>query len=111
MWCVSVNGIPVSTICRDTGCSSVIISDAVLPDVDLTGAKNIDVYDYLGHMDTFPVVRCYLRCAYYNGYVDAIRHLLNFVQYSLVTFQVLVTIPIPITNLFLSMLLPHNLLR
>ena len=45
----------------------------MLPDVDLTGAKNIDVYDGLGHMDTFPVVRCYLRYAYYNGYVDAIR--------------------------------------
>ena len=65
----------------------MIISDAVLPDVDLTGAKNIDVYDYLGCMDTFAVVRCYLHCAYYNGYVDASAHLLNFVQYSLVTFQ------------------------
>ena len=71
----SVNGIPVSTICRDTGCSSVII---VLPDVDLTCAKNIDVYDYLGLMDTFPVVRCYLRCACYNGYVYAIHAPIKF---------------------------------
>ena len=60
------------------GCSSVIISDAVLPDFDLTGAKNIDVSDYLGRMDTFLVVRCYLRCAYYNGYVDAIHAPIKF---------------------------------
>ena len=50
----------------------------MLPDVDLTGAKNIDVSDYIGHMDTFPEVRCYLRCAYYNCYVDAIRAPIKF---------------------------------
>ena len=50
----------------------------MLPDADLTGAKNIDVYDYLGHVNTFPVVRCYLRCAYYHGWVDTIRAPIKF---------------------------------
>ena len=78
MCCGSVNGMPVSTICRDTGWSSVIISDAVLPHVEPVDDKNIDVYEYLGRMDTFPVVRCYLRCAYYDGYVDTIRAPIKF---------------------------------
>ena len=50
----------------------------MLPDVDLTDAKNIDVYDYLLRMDSLTVVRCYLRCPYYNGYVDTIRASIKF---------------------------------
>ena len=55
MCCGSVNGTPVSTICRDTGCSSVIVSDSILPDAITTNVPNVDVYDYLGRMDTFPI--------------------------------------------------------
>ena len=76
--CGSVSVTTVSTICQDTGSSGVIISDAVLPDAVLTGAKIIDVYDYLGRVDTYPIVRCYLCCAYYNGWVDAIRAPIKF---------------------------------
>ena len=48
MCCGSVNGTPVSTIYRDTGCSSVIIFDSILPDAITTNVPNVDVYDYLG---------------------------------------------------------------
>ena len=48
MCCGSVNGTPVSTTCRDTGCSSVIISDSIFPDAITTNVPNVDVYDYLG---------------------------------------------------------------
>ena len=41
MCCGSVNGTPVSTICRDTGCSSVIISDSILPDAITTNVPNV----------------------------------------------------------------------
>ena len=68
MCCGSVNGTPVSPICRDTGCSSVIISDSILPDTITTNVPNVDVYDYLGRMDIFPVIKCYLRCPYYTGW-------------------------------------------
>ena len=56
MCCGSVNGTPVSTICRDTVWSSVIISDSILPDAITTNVPNVQVYDYLGQMDTFPVI-------------------------------------------------------
>ena len=68
----------LSTICRHTGCSSVIISDAVLPDAIITGVPNVDVYDYLGRKDTFPVVKCYLRCPYFNGWVNEIHAPIKF---------------------------------
>ena len=67
MCCISVSGTPVSTICKDTGCSSVIVSDSILPDAITTNVPNVDVDDYLGRMDTFPVIKCYLQCHYYTG--------------------------------------------
>ena len=60
MCCGSVNGTTISTICRDTGCSSVIISESILPDANTTSVPTVDVYDYLGRVDTFPVIKCYL---------------------------------------------------
>ena len=78
MCCGSVNGKPVSAICIDTGCSSVMISDYVFPDAITTNVPNVDVYDYLGRVDTFPVIKCYLRCSYYTGWVNAIRAPIKF---------------------------------
>ncbi|XP_050708029.1 uncharacterized protein LOC126993204 [Eriocheir sinensis] len=40
--------------------------------------KKVTVYDYLGRPDTFPVVRCYLKCPYYEGWADAIRAPIKF---------------------------------
>ena len=59
-YCVSgtINGAWTSTIIRDTGCSSLIVSEEALPDADTTQCHKVTIYDYLGRPDTFPVVRC-----------------------------------------------------
>lgn len=62
---VTINGSWTSSIIRDTGCSCIVVAEDVLPDADVT--------DYLGRIDTFPIVRCYLRCPYFVGWTDAVR--------------------------------------
>ncbi|XP_050708919.1 uncharacterized protein LOC126993819 [Eriocheir sinensis] len=74
----TINGSRVSTIVRDTGCSSVLVSEEALPDADISNGKKVRCSDYLGRADYFPVVRCYLRCPYFDGWVDAIRAPLKF---------------------------------
>ena len=69
----TVNGMRVSSILRDTGASCIIISDELLPEYDLTKCKFITLNDYLGRADKFPVVKCYLDCKYFSGWVDAVR--------------------------------------
>ena len=78
MTCGTVNGCNVSTMLRDTGCSNVIVSDKVLPDVDTSKCKFVTVSDYLGTENSFPLVRCYINCVYYRGWVDAIRAPIKF---------------------------------
>ena len=78
MCCGSVNGTLISTICRDTGCSSVSISNSILTDAITTNVPNVDDYDYFGRTDMFPVIKCYLRCLYYTGWVNAIRAPITF---------------------------------
>ena len=77
MSCGTVNGSHVSTILRDTGCSCIIVADEVLPDHDkpLRYAK---VFDYLGRESNFPVVRCYIRCPFYNDWADVVKAPLKF---------------------------------
>ena len=76
----TLNGANVSSIVRDTGCQSVIVSEALLPDFipPKTGGKLVTLIDYLGREDCFPVVRCYLRCPYFDGFVDAVRAPIKF---------------------------------
>lgn len=68
----TINGSRVSTIVRDTGCSC-IVSEDVLPDADLSNCRMVPVADYLGGVDHFPLVRCYIRCPYLAGWIDAVR--------------------------------------
>ena len=68
----SVNGKVAPRILRDTGCSCVIVSDRIMSDTDVSDCKKVTLYDYLGRADSFPVVRCYIECEYYTGYVDAV---------------------------------------
>ena len=79
-YCVAgtINGSRAPTILRDTGCSSLIVSEEALPDVDTTNCRKVTVCDYLGRPDTFPVVRCYLRCPSYDGWAEAIRAPIKF---------------------------------
>ncbi|XP_076044813.1 uncharacterized protein LOC143027412 [Oratosquilla oratoria] len=69
----TINGAWVSTIIRDTGCSCVVVSDEILPDIDVPSCKKVYVTDYLGRVDSFPLVSCYLRCPYYEGWTDVVR--------------------------------------
>ena len=71
--CGTVNGARVSSILRDTGCSAIIVSEEVLPDVNLTACKRVEVFDYLGRRNVWPVVRCYISCKFFEGWVNAVR--------------------------------------
>lgn len=58
----TVNGERVSSILRDTGCSCVIVADETLPDAAVKTAPLVNVTDYLGRTDEFPIVKCYIDC-------------------------------------------------
>jgi hypothetical protein len=74
----TVNGAWVSTVLRDTGCTCVIVSDKVLPDVDLSRADLVGIEDYLGRVDYFPKTKCYLNCPYFKGWIDVVRAPIKF---------------------------------
>lgn len=63
----------VSTISIDSGCSCVVVSEEALPLVDVNQCPKVRVSDYLGRVDSFSLVRCYLRCQYFDGWVNAVR--------------------------------------
>ena len=69
----SVNGMRVSTILRDTGCTAVIVSDDLLPNVDVEKCAKCKVRDYLGRVDIFPLVNVYVDCDWFTGWVNAVR--------------------------------------
>ena len=69
----TVNGSHVSTILRDTGCTCVVVSDQVLPHVDTSNSLTCEVADYLGRRDRFPIVRCYIKCELFEGWVEAVK--------------------------------------
>lgn len=68
----TVNGFNVSTIVRDTGCGCVVVSSDVMHSVDTSHCKTEKLCDYLGRVDEFPVVKCYLKCKFFDGWVDAV---------------------------------------
>ncbi|XP_076034215.1 uncharacterized protein LOC143021003 isoform X2 [Oratosquilla oratoria] len=74
----TINGAWVSSIIRDTGCSCVVISDEMLPDIDVPSCKKVYIADYLGREDAFPLVSCYLRCPYYERWRDVVRAPIKF---------------------------------
>lgn len=74
----TVNGSWVSTILRDTGCTNIIVSEEVLPDIDVTHCEMVKVADYLGRVDFFPKVKCFLRCPYFEGWCEVIRAPIKF---------------------------------
>ena len=58
---VTINVSWSSSIIRDTRCSGVVVSEEALPDIDLSLCPKVQVADYLGRIDEFPVVKRYLR--------------------------------------------------
>ena len=69
----TVNGVFVTSIIRDTGCSLIIVSSDLLPDVADTHDKFTDISDYLGRKDKFPLVKCYIDCDYFTGWTTVAR--------------------------------------
>ncbi|XP_076049187.1 uncharacterized protein LOC143029893 [Oratosquilla oratoria] len=69
----TINGSWTSTIVRDTGCNCVLVSEEAVPDADVSLCPKVSVADFLGRVNEFLVVRCYIRCPYYEGWVDAVR--------------------------------------
>ncbi|XP_045134079.1 uncharacterized protein LOC123517739 [Portunus trituberculatus] len=74
----TINGSWSSNIIRDTGCSCVVVSEEVLPDVDVESCPKISLADYLGRVDKFPVVKCYVRCPFYTGWTEVVRAPIKF---------------------------------
>lgn len=74
----TINGSWSSSIIRDTRCSGSVVPEEVLPDVDLSLCPKVQMSDYLGHVDEFPVVRCYFRCPFYTGWTYAVREPIKF---------------------------------
>ena len=57
----TINGSWFSSTIRDTGCSGVVVSEEALSDIDPSICPKVQDADYLGRIDEFPVVKCYLR--------------------------------------------------
>ena len=74
----TINGSWSSSIIRDTGCSGVVISKEALPDINPSLYPKVQVADYLGHIDEFSVIKCYLGCPFYTSWTDAVRALIKF---------------------------------
>ncbi|XP_068232805.1 uncharacterized protein [Palaemon carinicauda] len=72
MVCGTVNGVTVSTILRDTGCTGVVVSEDLIPDPG-TNCSYSTLIDYLGRKDRFPIVKIYLKCNLFTGWVNAVR--------------------------------------
>ncbi|XP_076063452.1 uncharacterized protein LOC143038314 [Oratosquilla oratoria] len=69
----TINGSWTSTIVRDTGCNYVLVSEEAVLDADVSLCPKVSVADFLGRVNEFPVVRCYIRSPYYEVWVDAVR--------------------------------------
>ncbi|MPC70884.1 hypothetical protein E2C01_065146 [Portunus trituberculatus] len=74
----TVNGSWTSSILRDTSCSCIVVAKKVLPDADISNCRSCQVADYLGRVDTFPIVQCYIRCPYFEGWTDTVRAPIKF---------------------------------
>lgn len=55
-----------------------MVSEEALPEVDSVGCKRVKLANYLGREGSIPLLRCFLRCANYVGWVTAIRAPIKF---------------------------------
>ena len=68
----TVNGIFVSDIYRDTGCSTLVVSDKLVPKALLNDNRTEVLYDYLGRPSRWPVAEVYFHCNYFEGWRKAV---------------------------------------
>lgn len=50
----------------------MIVAADVLPDLELSSARREQVSDFLGRVSKISVKKCYLKCDFFNGWVDAV---------------------------------------
>ena len=74
----TINGFWTTSIFRNSGCTCIVVADEVLPDADLTNCCRCQVADYLGRVDIFPVLHCYISCPYFEGWTDLVRAPIKF---------------------------------
>ena len=67
----SVNDVHVDSILRDTGCTSIIGSSKLFPNLN-TNNCTVTLLDYLGRSDKFPVINCKIKCPFYDCNYEAI---------------------------------------
>ncbi|XP_064121774.1 uncharacterized protein LOC135226265 [Macrobrachium nipponense] len=67
-----VNGLNVSTILRDTGCTCIMVSDKIFPNIQPDKLPKCTVSDYLGRKNDFPVTRAFLDCQFFKGWTDVV---------------------------------------
>ena len=65
------------TVTLDSGCNTVIVKESLLPSQYKRGRK-VTLYDYLGIGTSFNMVRCFIKCKFFRGWVDAIAAPLKF---------------------------------
>lgn len=64
-------------ILLDTGCSSVIVNEKLVPSRFKLGPL-VKVYDYLGIPNSFPKVRCFIKSKFFTGWINAIAAPIKF---------------------------------
>lgn len=52
--------------------------EEVLPHTDLVNCKRVKLFDFLGRESIFPFVKCYIRCPFCKGFIDAVRAPIKF---------------------------------
>ena len=68
----TVNGANVSSILRDSGCTCIMVSDKLFPNLKSEELPKCSVADYLGRIDIFPVTKAYIDCPYYTGWSQVV---------------------------------------
>ncbi|XP_063603234.1 uncharacterized protein LOC134779162 [Penaeus indicus] len=64
-------------ILLDTGCSSVIVNEKLVPSRFKLGPV-VKVYDYLGIPNSFPKVRCFIKSKFFTGWISAVAAPIKF---------------------------------
>ena len=56
----------------------VVISEALFPNLSKDDLPYTKLSDYLGRVNTFPCLKVYINCKWYEGFVDAIIASIKF---------------------------------
>jgi len=68
----TINAHYCTDIVRDSGCSSIVVSDKLVPTALHYSNRKVKVQDYLGRVDEFPIAKVYITCPFFEGWTDAL---------------------------------------